>query len=212
MRVSNAIAQGENESLGMVGVFMPPNEQYEALQRGVLNCAVNAVTTILSQDLLSVAPWVALLDTAPSSGANWVISTTAWDSLIPEVQTVLYEARYAPMERFAKDTLDQYGELVSAAEEAGGGVVDPAELNPVINDWWAEQPDPASIAPDSVEDPEAEIERTNATAQAWWDFSVDTLKVPVDNDDVLEVLGLGSGVVEDWDAWREALVDGLGKQ
>jgi TRAP-type C4-dicarboxylate transport system substrate-binding protein len=212
VRVSNAIAKGENEALGMVGVFMPPNEQYEALQRGVLDCAVNAVTTVLSQDMLAVAPWVTLPNTAPSSGANWVISTTAWDSLPPEAQAALRDARYAPMERFAKDTLDQYGELAAAAEEAGGGIVDPAKLNPVIADWWADQPDPATIAPDAVEDADAEIERTNATADAWWDFSIDTLGVEVEDADIFDLLDQGSGVVSDWDAWRQALVDGLGKQ
>ncbi|WP_167042247.1 hypothetical protein [Salinibacterium sp. ZJ454] len=212
VRVANAVAQGENEALGMVGVFTPPNEQYEALQRGVIDCAVNAVTTVLSGSLLEVSPWVSFLNTAPSSGANWVISTGAWDSLIPEVQTAMRDARYAALERFAVDTLDTYRDIVAAAEEAGGGIVDPADLNPAVNDWWADQPDPATVAPDSVSDPKAEIKRTNAIADAWWDFSVDTLKVEVDHDDILEGLGLGSGAVGDWDAWTEALTEGLGKQ
>ena len=212
VRVANAVAQGENEALGMVGVFIPPNEQFEALQRGVIDCAVNAATTMLSAGLLEVAPWVSFPNTAASTGANWVISTGAWDGLAPEVQTALFEARYAPLERFAKDTLDQYAEIVTAAEEAGGGIVDASELNPVIDEWWSDQPDPATIAPDSVEDPEAEIERSTAISDAWWDFSIDELKVPVDNDDILEVLGLGSGVVEDWSAWTKALADGLGAQ
>lgn len=212
VRVANAIAQGENEALGMVGVFIPPNEQFEALQRGVIDCAVNAVTTILSAGLLEVAPWVTFANTAPTSGANWVISTSAWDSLAPEVQTALRDARYAAMERFAKDTLDQYAEIVTAAEEAGGGVIDPSELNPAIEEFWADQPEPATVAPDSVDDPEAEIERTNAIADAWWDFSIEELGVEAEGGDILEVLGLGSGVVEDWPAWTKALADGLGAQ
>ena len=212
VRVANSVAQGENEALGMVGVFTPPNEQYEALQRGVIDCAVNAVTTVLSGGLLEVSPWVTFLNTAPTSGANWVISTGAWDGLAPEIQEVMRDARYDALERFAKDTLDQYNEIVGAAEEAGGGIVDPAELNPLVNEWWAEQPDPATLAPESVEDPGADIERTNAIADAWWDFSVDTLGVETEHEDILEALDLGSGVVSDWDAWTEALAEGLGKQ
>lgn len=196
----------------MVGVFTPPNEQYEALQRGVLDCAVNAVTTVLSGGLLEVSPWVTFLNTAPSSGANWVISTGAWDSLAPEIQEVLRDARYDAMERFAQDTLDQYNEIVGAAEAAGGGIIDPADLNPPVNEWWAEQPDPATVAPDAVQDPAADIARTNAIADAWWDFSVDTLGVETEHADIVEVLDLGSGVVKDWTAWTDALAEGLGTQ
>lgn len=134
------------------------------------------------------------------------------DTLIPEVQTALRDARYAAMEQFAKDTLDQYGEIRAAAEKAGGGVVDPSEFNPLVADWWAKQPDPATVAPDSVSDPEAEIKRANAIADAWRDFSVDTLGVETDHDDIVEALDLGSGVVSDWSAWTDALAEGFGKQ
>ncbi|WP_173922451.1 TRAP transporter substrate-binding protein [Agromyces sp. Marseille-P2726] len=212
VRVANAVAQGENEALGMTGVFTPPNEQYEALQRGVIDCAVNAVTTVLSGGLLEVSPWVTFLNTAPSSGANWVISTGAWDSLAPEIQAVMRDARYAAMERFAKDTLDQYNEIVAASKDAGGGIIDPSKLNKDVNEWWADQPDPATVAPDSVKDAAAEIERTNAIADAWWDFSVDTLGVETEHDDIIDALDLGSGVVDDWSAWSDALAEGLGTQ
>ncbi|MGO4689720.1 TRAP transporter substrate-binding protein DctP [Glaciibacter sp. 2TAF33] len=212
VRVANAIAQGENESLGMTGVFTPSNEQYEGLQRGVINCAVNAATTVLSGGLLEVSPWVSFLNTAPSSGANWVISTGAWDSLAPEIQTALRDARYAAMERFAKDTLATYNEISAAAEKAGGGIIDPAELNPVVKKWWAKQADPATLAPKSVSSPAAEIKRTNAIADTWRSFSVDTLKVKVDQPDITKSLDAGSGVVKDWSAWTDALKEGLGKQ
>lgn len=56
VRVANAIAKGENEALGMVGVFMPPTEQYEALQRGVVDRAVNAATTVLAPVSLRCPP------------------------------------------------------------------------------------------------------------------------------------------------------------
>ena len=55
-------------------------------------------------------------------------------------------------------------------------------------------------------------ERANAIADAWWDFSVETLKVEVDHPEILEGLGLGSEAVADWDVWTEALTEGLGKQ
>lgn len=213
VRIANAVAQGEMEALGMVGIFTASNEQYEALQRGVLDCAVNAPTQVLSWDLLAVAPWVTMMNTAPTSGSLWAISTGSWDELIPEIQQVMLDARYEALEGFASQTLEEYKEMPAAAESAGGGIIDPAALNPLIQQWWAAQQDPAENAPAGVDDPEASIALTNSVADAWWDFSVDTLEVPVgDTVDMLEVLNLGSGAVKDWDQWTAALEEGLGRK
>ncbi len=210
VRVPNAVAQGENEALGMTGVFTPPNEQYEALQRGVIDCAVNAPTTVLSGGLLEVSPYVAFTNNAPSSGANWVISTSTWDSLAPEVQEILFESRYEPFTNFATNTLDQYSEIVTAAEEAGGQVIDASSLNPLIAKYWSGRPSLASTAPDGV-DAEAALAQTERVATAWWDFSEKELGVPVDHDDILEVLSQGSDII-DWAPWTEALRDQLGAE
>ncbi|MDR5699113.1 TRAP transporter substrate-binding protein [Agromyces aerolatus] len=208
VRVPNAVAQGENEALGMVGVFTPPNEQYEALQRGVIDCAVNAPTTVLSGGLLEVSPYVAFTNNAPSSGANWVISTTTLDSLPPQVQEILFDTRYDAFTNFAINTLDQYSEIVTDTEAAGGEIVDAAELNPLIAEYWAGRPSLASSAPSGI-DAEASIALTERVANAWWDFSIDELQVPVDDPDILDVLNRGSDIIE-WAPWTEALTDQLG--
>ncbi|MGO4690151.1 TRAP transporter substrate-binding protein DctP [Glaciibacter sp. 2TAF33] len=212
VRVPYPIAQEELESLGMTGMFLPPNEVYEALQRGIIDCALNATTNILAGGLLEVSPWVAFPNTAPSPGANIAISTAAWDGLIPEIQQVMLDARYKPFERFARDTLDGYADIVTAAKDAGGGVIDAAKLNPAIARYWAGRPDPVNSAPAGVADPKADVKRTNAITEAWRDFAVNELGVPVDGGDIVEVLGRGSGVMDDaaWDAWSKAIIDGLG--
>lgn len=211
VRIANEVAQGEVEALGMVGVFLPSNEQYEALQRGVIDCAVNATTVVLSGSLLEVAPWMAYPSNAPTSGANWAISAPVFDGLAPQIQEAMLDARDAPLEQFARETLDQYRDTAPAAEAAGGGVIDAAPLNPLIADWWASQPDLADSAPAAVADPAASIAQTNAVAQAWREFSLDELGVPAgDSEHILDLLSQGSDVIEDWTAWREAVRSGLG--
>lgn len=210
VRVPNAVSQAENEALGMVGVFTPPNEQYEALQRGVIDCAVNAPTTVLSAGLLEVSPYVAFTNNAPSSGSNWVISTSTWDSLAPEVQEIFLDTRYEAFTNFAKNTLDQYAEIVTEAEAAGGEIVDASKLNPLIEKYWAQRPDVATTAPSGV-DADAAVAQTERVATAWWDFSVEELKVPAENDDILEVLNRGSDII-DWEPWTQALRDQLGAE
>lgn len=212
VRVPYPIAQEELEALGMTGVFLPPNEVYEGLQRGVIDCALNATTNILSGGLLEVSPWVAFPNTAPSPGASIAISTTVWDELIPEIQQVMLDVRYEPLKQFARATLDEYATMVRAAEDAGGGVIDASPLNPAVGEYWAARPDLVGAAPAGMDDPEAEIERTNAIADAWKRFTVDELGVPEETDDIIKVLSLGADVIDEdaWDAWVEAIIEGLG--
>jgi TRAP-type C4-dicarboxylate transport system substrate-binding protein len=210
VRVANAIAQGEEKALGMVGQFTASNDQYEALQRHVLDCAVNAPTTVLSGGFTAITPWVAVMSTAPTAGANWVISTSAWDKLDPAVQSALLAARIKPLSTFAKTTLDQYAQLAAAAKKAGGGIVDPTPFNKAIADYWASRPDLASIAPKGLKDPAASIALTNSIAQAWRDQSIKKLKVPQSSTNIDADLSLGSSVVSDWSIWEKALAANLG--
>jgi TRAP-type C4-dicarboxylate transport system substrate-binding protein len=212
VRVSNETSKGEMESLGMTGAFIPDPEQYEALQRGVIDCAVNPATSLLSAGLLEVAPWMTFPNTAPVN-AHWVVSTSAWDELDPEIQQVMLDARYRPLAEFTKTTLDKFGETVAAAEAAGGGVINPAKLNPTIENWWAAQPEPASVAPDGVADPEASVARIEKITAAWRNFTIESLGVPEGTaDNGRDSLGLGSEVVTDWDRWIAALKENLGAQ
>ncbi|WP_404434263.1 TRAP transporter substrate-binding protein DctP [Microbacterium lacus] len=210
VRVSGALTQGEMESMGMSGTFMPTTDQYEGLQRGVLDCAVNAPTTIVSTSLLDVTPWVSFIKSAPTV-ASWAISTDTWDGLAPEIQEVLTEARYDAVTGYVQDSMDEFKDLAAAVEEAGGEIIDASEFNPTIDGWWADQPELASLAPSAVLDPEAEIDRARETMDAWWELTTGALGVE-SPDDVRESLGEGSAVVEDWGAWRDALADGLGEQ
>lgn len=210
VRVANAIAQAENEALGMTGVFAAPNEQYEALQRGVIDCAVNAPTTVLAGGLLEVSPHVAFTNNAPSAGANWVISATTWDALSPALQEIFMQNRADAFTNFAVNTLDQYAEIAEAAEAAGGSIIDAAELNPLIADYWSSRPDVASSAPGGV-DAAASVTQTQKIAEAWREFSVETLETPVNETDILEVLTQGSEII-DWAPWTSALAENLGAE
>jgi hypothetical protein len=52
----------------------------------------------------------------------------------------MLDARYGPLETFARDTLDEYASIIDPAEEAGGGIIDAAELNPPAAVYWADPP------------------------------------------------------------------------
>lgn len=210
VRVPNLIAQGENEALGMVGVFTPPNEQYEALQRGVIDCAVNAATTLLSAGLLEVSPYVSFTNNAASSGSNWVISASVWDSLTPAVQEIFTDARATAITNFATNTFDSYAEIVTATEEAGGEIIDAGKLNPTLTEYWEDRPSLASTAPAGV-DADAAIAQTERVVSAWRELSINTLEVPDGSSNIIDVLSQGRDIIE-WEPFNEALQEGLGTE
>lgn len=207
-RVSGPIAQGEVGALGMGGVFTPTTEQYEALQRGVLDCAVNSPTTIISSSLLEVTPWVTVPTFAPLLGSSWVISTSAWEELAPEIQEVMNEARFDVMTKWIKASLEEFKALGEDADEVGGGVVDSASINDALNEWWADQPDLASTAPSSVTDPQAVMDAVAEGTEEWVAFSTDVLGVPSEPESIGDALAEGDGVVQDWQQWRDKLAEG----
>lgn len=200
VRVGNAVQQGEYESLGMKGVFLPVLEQYEALQRGVVDCAVNGVLFV--EDLLEVAPHASIPNTAVSP-FYWAISTDAWSKFSPEVQKVLMDLRLEPLANYSKAALGDYAKIPDGAKAAGGELVDPSELNGPIAKWWADQPPLEQRAPSAVKDPAAVIAQINENATWWLDYTTTELDVPAGGD-LLDVLRRGDDVV-DWSAWTETL-------
>lgn len=202
VRVANDVAKGENEALGMTGTFLDPTEQYEGLQRGVIDCAVNAPTTVLGLGLLEVAPYSSFTENAPTSGAYYALSKEVWDSLPDDVHDAMIQARNEAVVEFLKDTLETYKQYAAAAEEAGHKLIDPAPLNEAIRAWRDSTHDVASAAPSDVSAPEDEVKAGAAIVEKWKSFVESELGTPVGTPEsfakALEAFNAGSAVVEDW--------------
>lgn len=200
VRVGGGLQQSEYEALGVSGVFMPVLEQYEALQRGVLDCAVNGVLFV--EDLLEVAPYVAIPSTAVAT-TTWVISTDAWSQFSPEVQQVLLDLRLEHVANYNKAALDDYAKIPAGVEAAGGELVDSTEFDQLIADWWADQPSLELSAPSAIQDPAAVLNEVKENA-AWWQAnSTEELGVQTSGN-ILETLKRGSDLV-DWTAWTDTV-------
>ncbi|MFI5623394.1 TRAP transporter substrate-binding protein DctP [Nocardioides sp. NPDC051685] len=209
VRVANDVAKGENAALGMTGVFLDPTEQYEGLQRGVIDCAVNAATTVLGLGLLEVAPYSSFTENAPTSGAYYAVSKEVWDSLPDDVRDAMIQARNEAVVEFLKNTLETYKQYAEAAEGAGHKLIDPAPLNEAIRAWRDSTQDVALAAPSNVSAPEDEVKADAAIVEEWKGFVENELGVPVGTPEsfakALEAFNAGSAVVEDWDKLLEKL-------
>ena len=208
VRVANDVAQGENEALGMTGVFLAPNEQYEALQRGVIDCAVNATTTVLGGGLLEVAKYSAFTENAPSSGAMYVIAKDTWDSFPEPVKELMAKARNEALVKFTQNTLDVYQEYVTAVEAAGGEIVATDTLDEKLRAWHDAQPDLKTNAPAGVADAAAAIGRVDGMVKDWATFTTDELGVTsasgVGLDEQLAIYRKGRDIL-DWDKYLSFL-------
>lgn len=207
VRVANDVAKGENEALGMTGVFIPPNEQYEALQRAVVNCAVNAPTTVLGGSLLEVAKYSTFTENAPASGSMFAIAHDVWTGLPDVVKQAMLQARNEAVVNFTKNTLDVYKKYVEATEAAGGKIVDSTPFNKKINAWHDQQGDLAGKAPSGVEG-KAAVDRVKKISDDWNTYTTEELGIGSSKglsiEDQLAVYAKGSGGI-DWDAYLDKL-------
>lgn len=80
-------------ALGMQGVSMPFTEQYEALERGVIDCAATAPVTVQTAGLGPLVPYVALDDRAalPAHSSGIFIGLAVWDELPLVAQQLLFD-------------------------------------------------------------------------------------------------------------------------
>ncbi len=130
IRSAGAAWAGEAEALGMVPVSLPPNEQYEALQRGVIDCTAFPLSVSLDFGLLEVAPYVMWVPFSPSANQA-LIGVVGLDKLGEDLSGLLTEATNVLLRASIEGNLELLGETFAPggrAEELGIEVVMAPEL------------------------------------------------------------------------------------
>lgn len=169
VRISGSAHSAEAKALGMSPVSLDYAEVYEALQRGVLDCAFSGATVVLLSDLLSVAPHL-ILDSQSSFGqvpSALAISQTKWDELPLVAQQLLHDRADVFVESNMVGLLDMFRQVLSAVDEKGGtigGLDDAAQA--ALADGNEEFL--SSVADNSaVKDGDALVEAIRSGAEKW---------------------------------------------
>jgi TRAP-type C4-dicarboxylate transport system substrate-binding protein len=201
----------EVTELGMTPSFIPANETYEGLQRGVVDCSHTEPSSIVTQSLLEVGRHVSLVNGSQSSGSQLAINKDTWDSLPLEAQQILFDASVPAMTAFSRGTLNYWQQLVTEGQELGVTFVPPVEINEALEEnreAYAEGL--AASAPSGLEDPEAlvaEFEEIATEFDAVWDEQVGVEPVdPADPEGALEAFQAGSDAI-DWEAYEAAMTE-----
>ncbi|MPV88446.1 C4-dicarboxylate ABC transporter substrate-binding protein [Georgenia ruanii] len=124
VRISGSAHAAEAQALGMSPVSLAFEEVYEALQRGVLDCAFAGATVVQLGDLLSVAPHVILgkqvsLGQVPSALA---MSEAVWGDLPLVAQQLLYDRGDVFVESNMRGLLGMFEDVLGAVDGKGGSI------------------------------------------------------------------------------------------
>jgi len=91
--VNGAAKQAQAEALGMTPVSMPWNEEYEALQRGIIDCSMQSMSALQAGGLVDVAQFETFDSevSIASTVTNFGFSLEVWDSLPLVARQLLFD-------------------------------------------------------------------------------------------------------------------------
>lgn len=196
-------------AMGMTPVSLPHSEVYEALQRGIVDCAMTIPSTLLASGIMEIGTDLSLVASGAISGPVIAFNKDSWDSLPPVVQQIMYDAVPLTYETYAKTSLDQYGELIAEAEERGIEVTDAPELDEKLDAYRDDLAETLpGTAPAGVEDPAGFISEFESTVADTESFMSDDLGVtPVTGfDELITAYSAGSENI-DWSAYRAYIAE-----
>lgn len=208
-RTSGSVWTATLEDLGFTIVSVPFAESYDAFQRGVMDCmAINANQLTAGQNLIDVAPYFHPVTFAPTQSSMFVVNLDFWNSLPVELQRIIHEE--------ATDAVyNKWQNFYELEALAGVEIASQERITLVLAEELEEKAtaqrtlalsELASLAPESVTDPEGDVEAYIARFNALVDQIVDsgiplTVRTP---EGIAEAFAALSGVdVKGFhDAWK----------
>lgn len=199
--------RAEIAALGMTPVSLPIADAYEGLQRGVVDCIPNVVSSLMTLSLWDEAKHFIPANFAMSGGLGLFFKKSVLESLPLEAQRVIFDEQAKLLADIVSTTLERNVQWSEEAEAKGIVWVDPADVNEQITAARAE------YVADAIQNP--------PTAQLDADAVVAALDEHVANwESVSEGLAFEAGAPEtaqgwidlyasvgtaDWAAYEEAL-------
>ncbi|MGM7668062.1 TRAP transporter substrate-binding protein DctP [Microbacterium sp. A93] len=157
------------EKLGMVPVGIPLLDVYEALQRGVLDCATtpSGFSSMAQYGISEAAPYMMPLHLMGFVGNGYIMNLDRWNSLPAEAQAIIDAAAAHWAADAASSFVEQYSE-VAQNPPSPVEFVDAQEINEALGAHnKTVYADLVSTAPSSLKDPQAIIDQFATAYQEW---------------------------------------------
>lgn len=168
-RISGPTTAAVAEAVGMNPISIPPNEIFDSMQRGVIDCMFGPVIDFDSLGLLDVATHGAWLNVAGFSPSTVMMGLDQWNSLPEDLQEIMTAAAPTFVETFAQGKIE--GEAISNLKVQDLGIqfdTPKQEVFDAIEVWEDEAlANAVATAPDSVENPEESVQRYLDLHETW---------------------------------------------
>jgi TRAP-type C4-dicarboxylate transport system, periplasmic component len=189
-RTLGEIWVNEVSAAGLEPVPLGINEVYEALQRGVIECATAPVNSHIDNGFWEIAHDFVPVKMSQLNSLQLTINKDVWQGLPAEVQDIMREEAVNAWGAMLKRQMANYKIFgTEGVEEHDIVVHDPRALDAVLE---AYQKDVvaglAAKAPSTLSDPEGFIEGYLATQQKWLDFIVEEMDLPLNERDPETIL------------------------
>lgn len=171
-------------AIGMEPVSLPGAEMYESLQRGIVDCVMADATDMVSSDLTEVAKHYTTVNLPGFTAYGIFLSQQTWDSLDPELQTIIWEQIPVYLESLTQEGLKLQEELLETSGMEFHTMDD--DLAEALADHQQSVLDEAAEkAPDTLADPQAAVDQFVDLHDKWGSIVTDEL------------------AVENYDSWAE---------
>lgn len=163
-------------AIGMEPVSLPGAEMYESLQRGIVDCVMADATDMVSSDLTEVAKHYTTVNLPGFTAYGIFMSQQTWDSLDPELQTIVWEQIPVYLESLAHEGLLLQEELLETSGMEFHTMED--DLADAVGDHQQSVLDGAAdAAPDAVADPQAAVDQFVDLHDKWGSIVTDELGI-----------------------------------
>lgn len=169
VRTPGGLWSREIEELGMLPMTLPMGEVYEALQRGVIDCAVVQVPAYIDFGLWEVANHYVPVKLSQQNGNMLVINNDIWEKLSAEDKKIFGEASVLFNEVFLNRTIERYKQFATAGPTEHNLVFsNPADLNAIVSEFQQQRANEmVGSAPSQVSDPEGFVENYLDVLNRW---------------------------------------------
>ena len=168
----------EVQEIGMTAEFIEIPEEYEALQRGVIDCISSTVSPMMSRGSWEVATHYTPVDLSPSLAVGYMFNKEVWESLPLEVRQIMHDGKSIIIGGFEQIANERYAEFAEEAEGMGVEFHDPSELNAALKSYQTSMAGRIiEEAPDSAENPQEALDLFRDNMDQWSATLVDDLGV-----------------------------------
>lgn len=116
------------EQLGGVPVNVPSSEMYSGLEKGILDCAANAVSDLKARSLWDVSKHTTLISLGIFYvGPQWGVRTSFWEQLDTAQKKALFESFALSMPLIYQEYMKSNGEVMQEAGDHGVTFHEPDE-------------------------------------------------------------------------------------